>query len=334
MKPACPRPGWNGSLWFKGEWQKNNDELLCWFYKQQIQINQSEDLPWKLCMHHGLWFAATLLPNWSMINIRLNISGQGSFDLCSAVRSSAPLACSGCFWIIHSLEYKLETVSANYKCTSMIYKCTKNELKKLRGFFFFWKEGDLVFLIQCQRTRRWVWEWRWESDVRGQGQTEQRWKELSIEGSFLLDVILADENQEEGTSLHLPALLDKLQGVLNTHTHRYTHVNCHFSGFVWFLKVIVWDNVDVSFWQCYKLLAPYHRGNIHLFRSYPVAALLRKCSAGEFDTFFFCLKGQNQSSTDIITELQQLTECSVTVGSHWTECDFDCCSPCATLQRH
>lgn len=61
--------------------------------------------------------------------------------------------------------------------------------------------------------------------MRGQGQTEQRWKELSIEGSFLLDVILADENQEEGTSLHLPALLDKLQGVLNTHTHTDTRTS-------------------------------------------------------------------------------------------------------------
>lgn len=111
----------------------------------------------------------------------------------------------------------------------------KMNWKKLRGFLFFWKEGDLVFLIQCQRTRRWVWEWRWESDVRGQGQTEQRWKELSIEGSFLLDVILADENQEEGTSLHLPALLDKLQGVLNTHTH--TQIHARQLSLLWFCLV-------------------------------------------------------------------------------------------------
>lgn len=46
-----------------------------------------------------------------------------------------------------------------------------------------------------------------------------------MEGSLLLDVILADQNQEEGTSLHLPALLDKLQGVLNTHTHTDTHTS-------------------------------------------------------------------------------------------------------------
>lgn len=170
--------------------KKKNDELLCWFYKQQIQINQSEDLPWKLCMHHGLWFAATLLPNWSMINIRLNISGQGTFDLCSAVHSSAPLACSGSFWIIHSLEYKLETVSANYNCQvqthlNVIYcKCTKNEQKKMMCFFFL-EGGGSCFLIQCQRTRRWVWEWRCESDVRGQGQTEQRWKELFYWGFFI-----------------------------------------------------------------------------------------------------------------------------------------------------
>ena len=32
----------------------------------------------------------------------------------------------------------------------------------------------------------------------------------------LLDVVLSDENQEEGTSLHLPALLDELQGVLHS----------------------------------------------------------------------------------------------------------------------
>lgn len=32
----------------------------------------------------------------------------------------------------------------------------------------------------------------------------------------LLDIILADEDQEEGPSLHLPALLDELQGVLHT----------------------------------------------------------------------------------------------------------------------
>lgn len=202
--------------------------------------------------------------------------------------------------------------------------------KNCVGFFF----GRRGTKNKCQRTRRWVWEWRWESDVRGQGQTEQRWKELSIEGSFLLDVILADENQEEGTSLHLPALLDKLQGVLNTHTHRYTHVNCHFSGFVWFLKVIVWDNVDVSFWQCYKLLAPYHRGSIHFIQIISSSGFVEEMLSWWIWHVFFFLKGQNQSSTDIITELQQLTECWVTVGSHWTDCDLYCCSPCATLQRH
>lgn len=77
--------------------------------------------------------------------------------------------------------------------------------------------------------------------MRGRGQTEQRWRELFIEGAFyssLLDVILADENQEEGTSLHLPALLDKLQGVL--HTHRDTHTSTVTSLFFFCsLKVIV-----------------------------------------------------------------------------------------------
>lgn len=35
---------------------------------------------------------------------------------------------------------------------------------------------------------------------------------------ILLDVILADEDQEERTSLHLPALFDELQGILHAHS--------------------------------------------------------------------------------------------------------------------
>lgn len=47
---------------------------------------------------------------------------------------------------------------------------------------------------------------------------------------ILLDVILADENQEERTSLHLPALFDELQGVLRTHTKTHTDTHTQLSG--------------------------------------------------------------------------------------------------------
>lgn len=43
-------------------------------------------------------------------------------------------------------------------------------------------------------------------------------KELLWSG-VLLDVVLADENQKERTSLHLPALFDELQGILHTQTN-------------------------------------------------------------------------------------------------------------------
>lgn len=51
---------------------------------------------------------------------------------------------------------------------------------------------------------------------------------------ILLDVILTDENQEEWTPLHLPALFDKLQCVLYTHTN--THRNC-------FVRMVLADNL-------------------------------------------------------------------------------------------
>lgn len=44
----------------------------------------------------------------------------------------------------------------------------------------------------------------------------------------LLDVILTDENQEEGTSPHLPALFDELQGILGTQRQIYTHTHAAF----------------------------------------------------------------------------------------------------------
>lgn len=57
---------------------------------------------------------------------------------------------------------------------------------------------------------------------------------------ILLDVILADKNEEERTSLHLPALLDELQGILHAHTDTDTHTDSiSDSGYGTGLKILV-----------------------------------------------------------------------------------------------
>lgn len=110
--------------------------------------------------------------------------------------------------------------------------CTNN-------VFFFEGEGS-CFSMKCQRTRDYVWEWRWGWSERT-GKDSVKIRAFFIEGPLLLDVILTDENQEEGTSLHLPALLDKLQGILRTHGDTHTYQR----SFVCFLRVKVktWDEI-------------------------------------------------------------------------------------------
>lgn len=86
-----------------------------------------------------------------------------------------------------------------------------------------------------------------------------------IKGSLLLDVILANEDQEEGTSLHLPALLDELQGILRA--HRNTHLSIITSLFFGFKS-------QNEKWVYLKVF--YNNITLTPFRSYLLAGLLIK----------------------------------------------------------
>lgn len=101
------------------------------------------------------------------------------------------------------------------------------ETQKLKSFHEF-SENKLNVLRQLEhtqreRTRMMNGQIRRINDVCISSERKTERAERMSEVYILLDVILTDENQEEWTPLHLPALFDELQRVLYTHAHTQTH---------------------------------------------------------------------------------------------------------------